>query len=65
VFIDDENEDRKDELILTLGIAYEMSQGEESFWFPYLRVLPIVPGLTRNEIKATKDSNLIDGIEES
>jgi|TARA_B110000285_G_C14593206_1_gene367302 hypothetical protein len=27
VFIDDENEGRKDELIMTLGIAYEMSLG--------------------------------------
>lgn len=28
-------------------ISYELSKGEESFWYPYLRILP-VPGTISN-----------------
>lgn len=62
MFVDDENEAQNDEMILTLGIAYEMSLGEESFWFPYFRVLPIVPSLGEKEIEKTQDQSLIEGM---
>jgi hypothetical protein len=31
------------DFLLTMFLSYEISKGEDSFWYPYLRILPI-PG---------------------
>lgn len=31
------------DFLLTMFLSYELSKGEESFWYPYLRILPM-PG---------------------
>ena len=44
-FDEKDNEDWE-QLILALFIVYELTQGEKSYWLPYLRLMPDVAFIT-------------------
>ena len=59
-FLEEENNDWE-QLILALFIFYEMTKGRDSYWYPYLRMMPdvvLTSSWSDQDIAVSQDSDL-------